>query len=187
MDGSQVQGIPATLGNARHRKFVTLYNMRAVFVRHGEKYENGPDDMGLTHAGKVAATGVGTWLAAQGIDLTHVVRTTTLRTTETTEALIAGWQAATGRDKTPQVTIRNGLPTHPDKWSRLLSELHLAGAGPDVVLVGHIYTQYLVENTFGGRDFRVPTNNRGAAFLLEVVGQEWRVTSAYQGAPMGRP
>ena len=78
---------------------------------------------------------------------------------------------------------RRGLPSEPARFAALLSELHLAGRGPCAVLVGHIFTQAMVESDFGGWKFHVPSANRGAAFLVEVVDSAWTVTAAYPGRP----
>lgn len=158
--------------------------MVALFVRHGERADNlDADDPPITASGELAGREAGAWIAGQGLVPSLVVRTRTLRTAQTAAALVAGWEAATGRPLGAAELSRRGLPSEPSRWAALLSELHLLGHTRCVVLVGHVFTQSLVEQDCGGARFRVPGHNRGAAFRLEVVDHDWTVVAAYPGRP----
>lgn len=158
--------------------------MIAVFVRHGERADDlDPEDPPLTAEGERAAREAGAWIANKGLHPSVILRTRTLRTAQTAAALVAGWEAATGARLDAPELSRRGLPSEPSRFAALLSELHLAGRGPCAVLVGHVFTQSMVESDFGGWQFRVPDKNRGAAFLVEVVDTAWTVTAAYPGRP----
>ena len=156
--------------------------MRICFVRHGERHDDAdPSDPPLTEAGQNMARFAGRWLAQFGVAPTLILRTRTLRTAETTQALISGWEEFTKGSCAAPVVTREGLPTSPDRFAKLTNDLHSTHGAGDWVWVGHHPTQDFFERLPGAREAVSARGNFGAIYVAEVVASDWRVTAGWRG------